>query len=242
MLQTGYLIIADISGYTDFIRLHNMRKKPIVGNSMANMFEAHADKVISDLLEAVIDAMEPDVQLNKLEGDAAFFFCNSKSQPFESDKIIEAMERGNEAFKEKASELVFIQACGCDPCLQSKNLRLKMVAHRGEFTIQKIRNFEELAGEDVILTHRMLKNSIKSNEYWLVTESFLTELSVANKKKFSKTVQKLESFGKTTLNYLEFESTDPQNEKIEGRSQFLNFLIQAAYFTKPSIKRLFLKK
>jgi hypothetical protein len=117
-----------------------------------------------------------------------------------------------------------------------------MVAHRGEFTIQKIRNFEELAGEDVILTHRMLKNSIKSNEYWLVTESFLTELSVANKKKFSKTVQKLESFGKTTLNYLEFESTDPQNEKIEGRSQFLNFLIQAAYFTKPSIKRLFLKK
>jgi hypothetical protein len=186
--------------------------------------------------------MEPDVQLNKLEGDAAFFFCNSKSQPFEADKILEAMERGNEAFKEKASELVFIQACGCDPCLQSKNLRLKMVAHLGEFTIQKIRNFEELAGEDVILTHRMLKNSIKSNEYWLVTESFLTELSVANKKKFSKTVQKLESFGKTTLNYLEFESTDPQNEKIEGRSQFLNFLIQAAYFTKPSIKRLFLKK
>ena len=79
MLQTGYLIIADINGYTDFIRLHNMLKKPIVGNSMANIFEAHADKVISDLLEAVIDAMEPDVQLNKLEGDAAFFFCNSKS-------------------------------------------------------------------------------------------------------------------------------------------------------------------
>ena len=51
----------------------------------------------------------------------------------------------------------------------------------------------------------MLENSIKSNEYWLVTESFLTELSVTNKKKFSKTVQKLESFGKTKLNYLEFK-------------------------------------
>ena len=50
--------------------------------------------------------MEPDVQLNRLEGDAAFFFCNSKSQPFESDKILEAMERGNDAFKKKASELV----------------------------------------------------------------------------------------------------------------------------------------
>ena len=89
-----------------------------------------------------------------------------------------------------------------------------MVAHLRAFTIQKIRNFEELVGEDVILTHRMLKNSIKSNEYWLVTKSFLTELSIANKKKFSKTVQKLKSFGKTTLNYLEFESTDSQNKKI----------------------------
>ena len=117
-----------------------------------------------------------------------------------------------------------------------------MFAHRGEFTIQKIRNFEELAGEDVILTHRMLKNSIKSNEYWLVTESFLTELSVTNEKKFLKTVQKLESFGKTKLNYLKFESTYPRNKKIEGRSQFLNFLIQAAYFTKPSMKSLFFKK
>ena len=29
-----------------------------------------------------------------------------------------------------------------------------------------------LAGEDVILTHRMLKNDLLSNEYWLITDSF----------------------------------------------------------------------
>jgi hypothetical protein len=82
------------------------------------------------------------------------------------------MEAANEAFKAKADELVFVQACGCDPCLQSKNLRLKIVAHKGEFTVQKIRRFEELAGEDVILVHRLLKNDLNSDEYWLVTADF----------------------------------------------------------------------
>tara|TARA_B100000780_G_scaffold254149_1_gene202105 strand:- start:280 stop:468 length:189 start_codon:yes stop_codon:yes gene_type:complete len=35
MKQAGYLIIADISGYTQFIKIHNMRKAPIFGEKMA---------------------------------------------------------------------------------------------------------------------------------------------------------------------------------------------------------------
>ena len=148
MSQSGFLLIADISGYTEFIQLHNMRKRPIVGDKMADMFESHAEVIISDLLETVIDAIEPKMQLNKLEGDAAFFFCDVKDDKNQSDEIIELMDAANEAFKAKLTELVFVQACGCDPCRQSKNLRLKIVAHKGEFTVQKIRRFEELAGED----------------------------------------------------------------------------------------------
>lgn len=172
MSQSGFLLIADISGYTEFLQLHNMRKRPVVGNKMADMFESHAEMIISDLLEAVIDKIEPEMQLNKLEGDAAFFFCESTSDAAQADAIIALMEAANEAFKAKADELVFVQACGCDPCLQSKNLRLKIVAHKGEFTVQKIRRFEELAGEDVILVHRLLKNDLNSDEYWLVTADF----------------------------------------------------------------------
>ena len=160
MSQSGFLLIADISGYTEFIQLHNMRKRPIVGDKMADMFESHAEVIISDLLETVIDAIEPKMQLNKLEGDAAFFFCDVTDDKNQSDEIIELMDAANEAFKAKLTELVFVQACGCDPCRQSKNLRLKIVAHKGEFTVQKIRRFEELAGEDVVLVHRLLKNDL----------------------------------------------------------------------------------
>ena len=129
MSQAGYLLIADISGYTDFIKLHNLRKKPVFGNKMADMFEVHAETIISDLLETVIEQIEPVMNLNKLEGDAAFFFCIENGSSSQADEIIAAMRHAHRAFQKKASDLVFVQACGCDPCVQSKNLRLKIVAH-----------------------------------------------------------------------------------------------------------------
>ena len=164
MSYKGYFLIADISGYTEFVKLHNMQKKPLFGKFIAKNFENHASVIISDLLESVIDAIEPVMKLNKLEGDAAFFYTHETEAKYQSDDIIKVMEKANQAFYKKASELVFVQACGCEPCSQSKNLKLKIVAHRGNFIIQNIRNFEEISGEAVILTHRLLKNNLTSNE------------------------------------------------------------------------------
>ena len=69
----GFLLIADISGFTEFIKIHNMRKKPIVGNKLASYWESHAEIIIKDLLETIITSLEPIMKLNKIEGDAAFF-------------------------------------------------------------------------------------------------------------------------------------------------------------------------
>lgn len=38
--------------------------------------------------------------------------------------------------------------------------------------VKQVRQFTEIAGEDVILIHRLLKNSIDSDEYILLTDSF----------------------------------------------------------------------
>ena len=237
MSNSGYLLIADISGYTNFVKLHNLRKKPVVGKFLANNFEFHAEAIISDLLEAVIEVIEPVLKLNKLEGDAAFFYLDDNGNKDQADQILEVMDNANKAFNEKASKLVFVQACGCEPCLESKNLKLKIVAHKGIFTIKKIRAFEELAGEDVILTHRMLKNNIKSNEYWMVTDNFANFLNPENKKKFSPIIQNVESFGKIKFNYLQLSSPDPKNSKIEKRSRLFNWFVQAAYFSSAKFRK-----
>ena len=152
------------------------------------------------------------------------------------------MDKANESFNEKASSLVFVRACGCEPCLESKNLRLKIVAHKGNFAIKKIRNFEELAGEDVIFTHRMLKNGIESNEYWLVTDSFYKDLNPRNKAKFTPNTQVLENFGKVKLNYLQLSSPEPRNSKVESRSRIVNWFAQAAYFSKAKFGKKSLRK
>ena len=108
--------------------------------------------------------------------------------------------------------------------------------------IKKIRNFEELAGEDVIFTHRMLKNGIESNEYWLVTDSFYKDLNPSNKAKFTPNTQVLENFGKVKLNYLQLSSPEPQNSKVESRSRIVNWFAQAAYFSKAKFGKKKLRK
>ena len=55
------LLIADIAGYTRFLKMHQMSL-------------VHAQDIVARLLEAVIDAAEPGLKLAKLEGDAAFFY------------------------------------------------------------------------------------------------------------------------------------------------------------------------
>ena len=230
MTENGILLIADISGYTEFIKLHNLAKKPIFGAALAKNFESHASTIVADLLETVIDAVEPSLRLNKLEGDAAFFFSSSKIGSTSGNEIVDVMAQANEAFNKKLSDLAFVQACGCEPCTQSKNLRLKICAHKGKFSLNTIRNFEELSGEDVILTHRMLKNDIGSSEYWLVTDAFYKTLNTENKNKFTTITQDLESFDKVKLNFMELGSPMPRNEQIEKQSRAYNWILQAGYF------------
>jgi len=112
------------------------------------------------------------MKLNKIEGDAAFFYLQSSKPKDDALNILSFMKLANDNFKDKLSKLQFVQSCPCDPCQQARNLSLKIVVHHGDFHITKIRDFTELSGENVILIHRLLKNSIKSNEYWLFTKQF----------------------------------------------------------------------
>ena len=49
------------------------------------------------------------MQLNKLEGEAALFFCESEADNFDGDRILEAMDRAQEFLKTKTSELILFK-------------------------------------------------------------------------------------------------------------------------------------
>ena len=226
----GFLLIADISGFTEFIKIHNMKKKPLIGNKLASYWESHAEIIIKDLLETIITSFEPIMNLNKIEGDAAFFYLQSTKPKDEAQNIIKFMKLANDNFKDKLSKLQFVQSCPCDPCQQAKNLSLKIVVHYGDFHITKIRDFTELSGESVILIHRLLKNSIKSSEYWLFTNQFSKFLDKLLDYEIEKISQKVENFGKLELDFINFNRTKGILIEKSLFSKVINFPKMLIYY------------
>ena len=228
--KKGFLLIADISGFTDFIKIHDMRSKPIIGKSIAAFWAGHAEQLIKDLIETIITVFEPVMILNKIEGDAAFFYLEEENSKEQASQIIDCMQLAQKKFREKLSALQYVQACPCDPCQQSKDLRLKIIVHRGEFKISQIREFIELAGQDVIFVHRLLKNSIRSDEYWLFSENFKNLLEPEFVSRLELHKEKVESFGLQKLSVLVFNSEAMSSRGSKVLSKFPNLLKMLWYY------------
>ena len=166
-LQKSALVLADISGYTRFVVLHRM-----------SMF--HAEQIITELIEAIAEKARYPLHLNKLEGDAAFFVARlDDGDRYALDDIMAQVRDFFAAFRDKQSQQVAntIGGCRCDACQTLENLKLKVIVHAGDVIEKRVGEFREVAGESVIIAHRLLKNSIEDDEYLLVTEDAAALLS-----------------------------------------------------------------
>ena len=122
---------------------------------------------MAQLLESVIDAGK-GLKLAKLEGDAAFFWApDGNAKVLVCDRL-SGMRQSFLARRERMKKDI---ACDCASCQQLDNLSLKFVAHQGEVAEQQVKRNVELAGVDVILVHRMLKNEVPVPEYVLMTDA-----------------------------------------------------------------------
>ena len=158
-LAQALLVIVDISGYTEFIT-----------NRQVSLL--HAEQIITDLMESVIDHAGHPLAVNKLEGDAALLF--REYEPADADAATrDVLAQAGGFFDAFAACLARVRHerrhCNCDACTSTERLCLKAFVHAGEIAIKQVRRFEELAGEDVIAIHRMLKNTVPSREYVLVS-------------------------------------------------------------------------
>ncbi len=168
----GFIVLVDISGYTNFVSKHNTNSSE---NKKLDFGQAHAEHIISDLLEKVINELDDVLTINKIQGDAALFYSISKNKNNLPHQILKKLQISFEVFNRRLDELKFVESCKCGTCADIGNLKLKSFVHYGDFLIKEINQFKEIAGQDVILTHRLMKNSIRVPEYMLFTRSF-TEL------------------------------------------------------------------
>ena len=58
------------------------------------------------------------------------------------------------------------------PAPKWTRLKLKAILHHGELIVKQMGGRTELAGPDIILAHRLLKNGVAGDEYVLMTKAF----------------------------------------------------------------------
>jgi class 3 adenylate cyclase len=192
-VQPTLLLIADIAGYTRFMKFHFMSL-------------VHAQEIVARLLEAVIDAASPALRLAKLEGDAAFFYLPCASDgSFEPEIVARHAAAIHRAFHARVADLKANTLCPCDGCQQTGDLKIKLVGHVGDVAVQKVKQFTELAGVDVIVVHRMLKNDVPLPEYLLVTKPVYEMLDAPLKASAQSVPLVLEGLGDTDAYYVDLQ-------------------------------------
>ncbi|HEY1956964.1 MAG TPA: DUF2652 domain-containing protein [Polyangiaceae bacterium] len=189
-MARAILVIADIGGYTRFMKVHRINL-------------AHAQHIVAVLLEAVIDGAGRAFKLAKLEGDAAFFYATEPFDPADKRRALVAIR---ESFLHRRDELAINRLCTCDGCVQAGQLKLKFVAHVGEVAFQKVKRYTELAGVDVILVHRLLKNSVPISEYVLMSEPLHEALAPALGANATAISEDLEGLGEARTFYVDLDA------------------------------------
>ncbi|MGB9186070.1 MAG: DUF2652 domain-containing protein, partial [Solirubrobacteraceae bacterium] len=184
MADRSLLLIADIGGYTKFMKLHRISL-------------AHAEVITGRLLETLVE--HSPLPLIEIEGDAAFFCA-----PLEADVNAIALSLAmHQAFHSQLERMIALQMCSCDACLQSRNLKVKFVGHVGDVAKQTISGRENVVGVDVIAIHRMLKNAVPAPEYLLMTESLVQQCGDDVRQGASTIQQELEGLGSANLYFVD---------------------------------------
>jgi hypothetical protein len=175
----GTLLLADISGYTAFLRAV---ADAHAADMAAGTFVPKAYPLLGSLLDGIIERVAPPFAISKLEGDAVFGFAPEDELRLRGQSILDCLAACYEAYRARLDTAQDLMTCNCDACASISGLDLKFVLHHGEYVLQSIASNQELLGPDVTVAHLLIKNHvfdhIGRSAYVLFTESAAAHLEV----------------------------------------------------------------
>lgn len=148
-IEQGIILIPDVSGFTNFV---------------SSICIEAGRYIMRELLMSIIQSNTLGLEISEVEGDAVLFykFCNNPT----IEQIVTQYELMLKNFREKL-ELI-------EELIERKlDLSLKLIAHYGSFTQYTIGNFSKLYGDAVLQSHALLKNTVQSDTYLLLTKELL---------------------------------------------------------------------
>lgn len=161
-MSKSLLFIPDISGYTKFIQTTEIE---------------HSQHVISELLEVLVSANTQNLKLAEIEGDALFFYKENEIPSQEN--LLAQIESMFTAFYSHLKMLEKNRICPCNACATAPNLQLKIIAHSGHLQHIEVQGNRKPFGEQVIKAHRLLKNSVDSDNYILISRTLALDIMLS---------------------------------------------------------------
>lgn len=165
-VQDGYLLIADITGYTAFLRESELE---------------HAKDSLRTLLDLLIEQTKPPLHISRLEGDAVISYAPQGSIP-RGQMLVDLIDATYVEFRRALDLMVLNTSCNCLACRNIANLDLKFFVHYGTFALEPLPNYVELIGTDVNLIHRLTKNTVTAqtgyHAYVLYTQAAADQLQM----------------------------------------------------------------
>jgi hypothetical protein len=186
MAQQGFLLIADITGYTMFLTRSELE---------------HAQGILDALFKSIFAEIKPPIMLSNLQGDAALTYLPDANLP-QRQFPLDAIERIYCSFANTLGAMRLNTTCTCNACRNMNLLDLKFFLHHGTYATQEMAGRTELQGAEVIRLHRLMKNSVTAatgiKAYALVTEQAADAIDLPDFFAGSiRHVENLDEFGET---------------------------------------------
>ena len=199
-MPKSLLFIPDISGFTHFVQ---------------NTEIEHSQHVISELLETLINANTQNLQLAEIEGDALFFY--KENTILSQEMLLAQMENMFTAFYTHLKILEKNRICTCNACATAPNLQLKIIAHAGELQFIDVKGNHKPFGNSVIEAHRLLKNSVNSDNYVLISDNLMEgiEIPMNYKSKLYHFQEGKDVYDSNEINYF-YSKIDTSNLQINS--------------------------
>jgi hypothetical protein len=187
-----FFCIPDLTGFTKF---------------MTTADSDFAHRVISNILNKLVASNILEMNVAEIEGDAVFFYRTGRLPAI--SKVAKQCKLLFQVFNNVIDSYEQSEPENYQKYLSKNQLGLKIVIHHGKTTFSKINGKIKLLGEDVILVHKLLKNSIDIPCYILLTNSYIDKIKTKkivknwfNWEKLKNGKDKYDHFGTTYYSFI----------------------------------------
>jgi hypothetical protein len=157
VVERGIVVLGDVSGYGEFVATTELE---------------HSREILGELLDTVCESAPGSLTIAQLEGDAVFWLSED-----DSVGLVNLLKEKFVEFHRRLRFMTLATTCPCRACVAVGSLTLKFVVHRGSWVRQRVAGHDHFVGDDLVLAHRLLKNSVPSHEYILLTETALAAVA-----------------------------------------------------------------